>query len=227
VVVNSATSVDAGQAASTSLPGESIYVKADISIRSEALALSMRRSTPTAGSTTSSQCWVDHHGSARRHRRADRGDLPKDLRSERLRNVDIKHAIPHLRQSDDPCIVNITSIAGVRPVGSSVAYSMSKAALNHMTLLLAKSYGPVRVKAVAPGLVATPWAADWEETHKAVAARAPTQICDPTTAPKQCLQRCGSVSSRLLSILGGTSRRRRRRETAVSSIRSRTGRRRR
>ena len=84
-----------------------------------------------------------------------------------------KRAIPHLRLSDDPCIVNITSIAGIRPVGSSIAYSMSKAALNHMTVLLAKSYGPIRVNAVAPGLVATPWTADWGPMHAGVAAMAP------------------------------------------------------
>ena len=33
---------------------------------------------------------------------------------------------------------------------------MSKAALNQMTRLLAKSHGPVRFNAVAPGLVETP-----------------------------------------------------------------------
>jgi ketoreductase RED2 len=80
-----------------------------------------------------------------------------------------KRAIPHLRRSDDPCIVNITSIAGVRPVGSSMAYSMSKAALNQMTLLLAKSFGPIRVNAVAPGLVRTPWTEDWDAQHAAIA----------------------------------------------------------
>ena len=78
-----------------------------------------------------------------------------------------------MRKSDDPNIVNITSIAGVRPVGSSMAYSMTKAALNQMTLLLAKSYGPIRVNAVAPGLVATPWTKDWDAMHTAVAATAP------------------------------------------------------
>ena len=62
---------------------------------------------------------------------------------------------------------------GVRPVGSSIAYSMTKAALNHMTLLLAKSHGPVRFNAVAPGLVDTPWTADWDAQHQAVAAMAP------------------------------------------------------
>ena len=84
-----------------------------------------------------------------------------------------KRAIPHLRGSDDGNIVNITSIAGVRPVGSSMAYSMTKAALNQMTVLLAKSYGPIRVNAVAPGLVATPWTSDWDAQHAAVAKTAP------------------------------------------------------
>ena len=83
-----------------------------------------------------------------------------------------RDAMPHLLESQGN-IVNITSIAGVRPVGSSMAYSMTKAALNHMTLLLAKSYGPIRVNAVAPGLVATPWTEDWDAMHAAVAATAP------------------------------------------------------
>ena len=84
-----------------------------------------------------------------------------------------RSAIPHLRASDDPNVVTITSIAGVRPVGSSMAYSMAKAALNQMTELLAKSYGPIRFNAVAPGLVATPWTESWDAQHAAVAAAAP------------------------------------------------------
>ena len=62
-----------------------------------------------------------------------------------------KAAMPYLRRSPDPNVVMITSVAGLRPVGSSIAYAMSKAALNHLTALLAKSCGPVRVNAVAPG----------------------------------------------------------------------------
>lgn len=79
----------------------------------------------------------------------------------------------HLRESDDPSVVTASSIAGLRPVGSSIAYAMSKAALNHMTVLLAKSYGPIRFNAVAPGLVETPWTRDWDAMHAAVATRAP------------------------------------------------------
>ena len=69
----------------------------------------------------------------------------------------IQAALPALRHSRGS-IVNITSVAGVRPTGSSIPYAASKAALNHLTVLLAKVVGPeVRVNAVAPGLVDTPW----------------------------------------------------------------------
>jgi len=62
----------------------------------------------------------------------------------------------------------------VRPVGSSIPYAASKAALNHVTALLAKVVGPeVRVNAVAPGLVDTPWTADWDVVREAVRQMAP------------------------------------------------------
>ena len=46
----------------------------------------------------------------------------------------IRAAAPHLRASGDGVILNITSLAGVRPVGSSIPYAVSKAALNHLTV---------------------------------------------------------------------------------------------
>ena len=67
-------------------------------------------------------------------------------------------AAPVLRESGAGCVVNISSIAGSRPAGSSIPYAVSKAAIEHMTRLLAKTLGPeIRVNAVAPGLVETPW----------------------------------------------------------------------
>jgi NAD(P)-dependent dehydrogenase (short-subunit alcohol dehydrogenase family) len=72
------------------------------------------------------------------------------------------------------CVVNISSLAGVKPTGSSIPYAASKAAFNHQTRLLAKALGPdIRVNAVAPGLVDTPWTADWHEIRALVQAMAP------------------------------------------------------
>jgi len=71
-------------------------------------------------------------------------------------------------------VVNVTSVAGVRQTGSSIPYAASKAALNHVTSLLAKVVGPeVRVNAVAPGLIDTPWTANWETVRGLVTAAAP------------------------------------------------------
>ncbi len=71
-------------------------------------------------------------------------------------------------------IVNVSSIAGIRQTGSSIPYAASKAALNHVTALLAKVVGPdVRVNAVAPGLVDTAWTADWDTVRQRVRDLAP------------------------------------------------------
>jgi ketoreductase RED2 len=175
VVVNSASSVEAGEAVSASLPGESIYIRADISDQEEAHGLI----DTTIERYGRLDYLVNNAGWTTVVAHEDLDALTDDVFRKTF-EVNVfgtwwvtKRAIPHLRESDDPCIVNITSIAGVRPVGSSIAYSMSKAALNQMTLLLAKSYGPIRVNAVAPGLVATPWTADWDAMHAGVAAMAP------------------------------------------------------
>lgn len=71
----------------------------------------------------------------------------------------VKHARPHLEKVDAPSIVNISSVAGVRGIGSSIAYAASKGALNSMTLALARALGhnKIRVNAVCPGFVGTDW----------------------------------------------------------------------
>lgn len=72
------------------------------------------------------------------------------------------------------CVVNISSHAGVRPKGASIPYAASKAALNHVTRLLALSLAPdIRVNAVAPGLVDTPLTAEWTQAQALWRERAP------------------------------------------------------
>ena len=55
---------------------------------------------------------------------------------------------------------------GLTVVAVARRLDRSQAALNQMTRLMAKSHGPVRFNAVAPGLVATPWTADWTALHE-------------------------------------------------------------
>jgi len=69
-----------------------------------------------------------------------------------------KAAIPHLKKTKGH-IINISSVAGLRPIGSSIPYSCSKAALVHLTQLLAKALDDVQVNVVCPGLIKTPWTA--------------------------------------------------------------------
>ncbi|MDA8024995.1 MAG: SDR family NAD(P)-dependent oxidoreductase [Actinomycetota bacterium] len=78
-----------------------------------------------------------------------------------------------LLKAEAGSIVNITSIAGLRPIGSSIPYSVSKAALNQMTRLLAASMDNVRVNAVAPGLIDTPWTESWDQLRENVRRVAP------------------------------------------------------
>jgi ketoreductase RED2 len=187
VVINSANSVEAGSRVAAELGRDALYVQADISDKQageDLLAATIARFgkldilVNNAGWTTV----VPHQ---------DLAALTDEIFA---RTFDInvmgtwmltKAAMPLLRQSEDGNVINITSIAGVRPVGSSIAYSMAKAALNQMTRLLAKSCAPVRVNAVAPGLVETPWTKDWQAQHDAVKARAPLQR---SATPDDCVE---------------------------------------
>ena len=187
VVVNSANSVEAGKAVATKIGSNAIYVQADISDKEAGQRLldETIRQFGKLDILINNAGWtslVAHH---------DLEALTDEI-FQKTFAVNVwgtwaltKAAMPLLKKSDDGNVITITSIAGVRPVGSSIAYSMSKAALNHMTLLLAKSCGPVRVNAVAPGLVETPWTMDWQDQHAGVKAMAPL---GRSATPEDCVE---------------------------------------
>jgi 3-oxoacyl-[acyl-carrier protein] reductase len=83
-----------------------------------------------------------------------------------------------LERSGEGVIVNVTSVAGIIGTGSSIPYCASKAALNNLTLTLARALAPrIRVNAVAPGFVEGEWLAGglgaaYEPVKKAMEARA-------------------------------------------------------
>jgi ketoreductase RED2 len=175
VVVNSAASVSAGQQVAADLP-DAIYVQADVSDAPQADRLvqgavdhygRLDIVVNNAGTTAV----IPHH---------DLDSVTNEL-WERILRVNVlgtwnmvRAAAPHLRAAGDGVILNVTSIAGVRPVGSSIPYAVSKAALNHLTVLLANALGPeIRVHAVAPGLIDTQWTQNWDDVRAAVTATAP------------------------------------------------------
>jgi 3-oxoacyl-[acyl-carrier protein] reductase len=85
-----------------------------------------------------------------------------------------------LKAGGEGAIVNISSIAGLYGVGSSVAYAASKGALNTMTYSMARAYAPqIRVNAVCPGFVAT----DWFGARFGVEAAAKIAAFQQTLAP--------------------------------------------
>jgi NAD(P)-dependent dehydrogenase (short-subunit alcohol dehydrogenase family) len=70
----------------------------------------------------------------------------------------LRAARPLLENAERGSVLMISSIAGVTGIGSSVAYAASKGALNTMTLSLARVLGPkIRVNALCPGFIDTPW----------------------------------------------------------------------
>jgi ketoreductase RED2 len=175
VVVNSATSVEAGETLAGELPGAS-YIQADIADEEQANALV----AATVARHGRLDILINNAGTTAVIPHPDLAAATSDV-WRRIFGVNVigtwqvtVAAVPHLKESGDGCIVNVSSLAGHRAVGSSIPYAASKAALSHMTILLANVLGPtVRVNAVAPGLVDTPWTADWGDVRAFVKAQAP------------------------------------------------------
>src|SRR3954467_1678570 len=177
VVVNSVRSVDEGQSLAADLgPDVARYVQGDVAVVEDG----RRLVDETVAHFGRLDVLVNNAGTTVRIPHHDLESATPEV-FRRLFDVNVVgagqasvDAAPHLRAAGDGCSVNVASLAGVRPTGSSVPYAVSKAALNHLTVLLANTLGPqIRVNAVAPGLIDTPWTADWDDVRGAVNAMAP------------------------------------------------------
>ena len=174
VVFNSARSVQAGERLASTVPG-SHYVQADIAKPNDCTRLvdevlercgRLDVLVNNAGTTR----LIPHHDLAAASIDVWREIFEVNVFGTWSMSVAAMDALRAARGS----IVNVSSIAGVRPGGSSIPYAASKAALNHLTALMAKVVGPeVRVNAVAPGLIDTPWTAEWVNLRERVSALAP------------------------------------------------------
>jgi ketoreductase RED2 len=174
VLVNSARSVAQGEAVAASLP-DAHYAQGDITEagvpeRLVAAALDRWGRLDTLVNNAGTTAVIPHHDLEAASVDVWRRIFEVNVFGTWAMSV---AAMPALREARGS-IVNVASVAGVRPTGSSVPYAASKAALNHMTVLLAKVVGPeVRVNAVAPGLVDTPWTEDWDVVREVVRQVAP------------------------------------------------------
>ena len=176
VMVNSSSSVEAGNDLVAELGTATRYHRADVSSEEECIGLV----DATVEAFGGLNILVNNAGYTRVIPHNDL-DAVTEVVFRRIIDVNVfgtwylsRAAVPSLKAGGDGNIVNITSIAGLIAGGSSIPYAVSKAALNHLTRLMANVLGPeIRVNAVAPGLVETPWTETWDAVHAAVAQRSP------------------------------------------------------
>ncbi|MDA9802545.1 SDR family oxidoreductase [Gammaproteobacteria bacterium] len=127
----------------------------------------------------------------------------------------VKAAKEHLLKSTNPCVVNVSSIAGIRGIGSSVAYASSKGALNSMTLSMARNLGPIRVNAVCPGFIEGEWLKRgmgiemYEGTKQHIQNTAPLgKTCSPESIAEvimNLIEKSELITGQLITVDGGVS----------------------
>jgi 3-oxoacyl-[acyl-carrier protein] reductase len=107
------------------------------------------------------------------------------------------HAAAPALKAARGAICNTASIAGVMGSGSSIPYATSKAGLINLTRSMARTMAPeVRVNAVAPGHVDSPWQKDWPEDRKrATVERTPLKrACTPDDIAETIFFLCAGAS---------------------------------
>jgi ketoreductase RED2 len=176
VLVNATRSVDAGRAVAASLP-DALFVQADMADEEQctglvSAALERWGRLDVLVNNAGTGPVVPHQDFAAAPLEVWREVFAVNLFSLWLLTTAAAPALAEARG----CIVNVTSLAGIRQIGSSIPYACSKAAANHLTELTARVLGPaVRVNAVAPGLVDTPRSSTWDAARAEYHRVAPMQ----------------------------------------------------
>jgi len=91
----------------------------------------------------------------------------------------VKAAVPEMQKRGGGKIINVASIAGLRPLPAMGVYSVSKAAVVMLTQALAQELGPynIQVNAIAPGMIKTRFSRVlWQTESIAKSIRAATPV---------------------------------------------------
>jgi 3-oxoacyl-[acyl-carrier protein] reductase len=142
------------------LGAKALLVQADVS-RDDEVRSMVQRAVETFGSV---DVLVNNAGTTAFVNFADLGGL-KEEHWDRILAVNLKgpffcsRAVAEpMKQAGRGAIINVASIAGIKAIGSSIAYAASKAGLINLTVALARVLAPeVRVNCVAPGFIDTRW----------------------------------------------------------------------
>ncbi|HUY73538.1 MAG TPA: SDR family oxidoreductase, partial [Candidatus Dormibacteraeota bacterium] len=163
VAVNYSRSKDAAQVVAGEverLGGRSLLVQADVADEAEVVAMVGR----VKGELGRLDALVNNAGTTVTTPPSDLAGL--DMSEwDRIFAVNVRGmfqvaraCVPLLNESDSAAIVNLSSIAGLRPGPQPFPYAASKAAVANLTRTLAGALGPkIRVNAVAPGWMVGEW----------------------------------------------------------------------
>ena len=200
VVINFSRSVDAAKEIAKeceSLGGQVLLCKADVSKDEDCL----RMVDETLEKWGRLDALVNNAGTTKFVQHPDLDGLRKED-FQHIYGVNVigpfqmvRAAHDALKVSGNGAIVNVASIAGIKGVGSSIAYAASKGALITMGKSLARVMGPeVRVNTVCPGFITGDWLAEGmgKETYEAskafLEAKTPLQVtCSPETVAESIL----------------------------------------
>lgn len=121
----------------------------------------------------------------------------------------IRALAPLLRASGDGVVINVSSLSGFTASGSNIAYCASKAALDNLTMSLARALGPeLRLVTVSPGAVATDFVpgrdrAKLETEAKATPLGRVIEPEDVASAIVACVTHLGATTGSRIVVDGG------------------------